>query len=374
MRGWKAINESDMLIIPDPSTAFIDKFIEAKTLSLICDVYDPLTKEKYERCPRSIAQKAEAYLASTGIADTAFMGAEAEFFIFDDIRFDTNEHSSYYYLDSIEGRWNSGREEMPNLGYKPRYKEGYYPVPPTDHLQDIRNEMTLNMIAAGLDVETQHHEVASGGQAEIDLRFAPLLRHADDMLKYKYIIKNTARLRGKTVTFMPKPVFSDNGSGMHVHQSLWKSGKPLFYGNGYADIDRVKAEQLGVSVEDLFATLEAAYRHKGFAFVRILQRCPVYTPTIYQEAVRTPDLIELLTHADGITVPGLEKTYKRQLVHDPKDIDGARRLAEEDGQWRLGLFFRDESRPRYEDMRYVPKHTAEEKMALLEKELDRYAI
>ena len=146
MRGWKAINESDMLIIPDPSTAFIDKFIEAKTLSLICDVYDPLTKEKYERCPRSIAQKAEAYLASTGIADTAFMGAEAEFFIFDDIRFDTNEHSSYYYLDSIEGRWNSGREEMPNLGYKPRYKEGYYPVPPTDHLQDIRNEMTLNMI------------------------------------------------------------------------------------------------------------------------------------------------------------------------------------------------------------------------------------
>ena len=245
MRGWKAINESDMLIIPDPSTAFIDKFIEAKTLSLICDVYDPLTKEKYERCPRSIAQKAEAYLASTGIADTAFMGAEAEFFIFDDIRFDTNEHSSYYYLDSIEGRWNSGREEMPNLGYKPRYKEGYYPVPPTDHLQDIRNEMTLNMIAAGLDVETQHHEVASGGQAEIDLRFAPLLRHADDMLKYKYIIKNTARLRGKTVTFMPKPVFSDNGSGMHVHQSLWKNGKPLFYGNGYANLSETALHYIG---------------------------------------------------------------------------------------------------------------------------------
>jgi len=245
MRGWKAINESDMLIIPDPSTAFIDKFIEAKTLSLICDVHDPLTKEKYERCPRSIAQKAEAYLASTGIADTAFMGAEAEFFIFDDIRFDTNEHSSYYYLDSIEGRWNSGREEMPNLGYKPRYKEGYYPVPPTDHLQDLRNEMTLNMIAAGLDVETQHHEVASGGQAEIDLRFAPLLRHADDMLKYKYIIKNTARLRGKTVTFMPKPVFSDNGSGMHVHQSLWKNGKPLFYGNGYANLSETALHYIG---------------------------------------------------------------------------------------------------------------------------------
>jgi glutamine synthetase len=245
MRGWKPINESDMLIIPDPSTAFIDQFIEAKTLSLICDVFDPLTKERYERCPRSIAQKAESYLKSTGIADTAFMGAEAEFFIFDDIRFDTNEHSSYYYVDSIEGRWNSGRDEMPNLGYKPRYKEGYYPVPPTDHLQDIRNEMVLNMIAAGLDVETQHHEVASGGQAEIDLRFAPLLRHADHMLLFKYIIKNTALKQGKTVTFMPKPVFSDNGSGMHVHQSLWKNGKPLFYGNGYANLSDMALHYIG---------------------------------------------------------------------------------------------------------------------------------
>ncbi len=245
MRGWKPINESDMLIIPDPSTAFIDQFIEAPTLSLICDVFDPLTKERYERCPRSIAQKAEAYLASTGIADTAFMGAEAEFFIFDDIRFDTNEHSSFYYVDSIEGRWNSGRDEMPNLGYKPRYKEGYYPVPPTDHLQDLRNEMVLNMIAAGLDVETQHHEVASGGQAEIDLKFAPLLKHADHMLLYKYIIKNTALKRGKTVTFMPKPIFADNGSGMHVHQSLWKNGKPLFYGNGYANLSDTALHYIG---------------------------------------------------------------------------------------------------------------------------------
>jgi glutamine synthetase len=245
MRGWKPINESDMLIIPDPSTAFIDQFIEAKTLSLICDVYDPLTKERYERCPRSIAQKAEAYLKSTGIADTAFMGAEAEFFILDDIRFDTNEHSSYYYVDSIEGRWNSGRDEMPNLGYKPRYKEGYYPVPPTDHLQDLRNEMVLNMLAAGLDVETQHHEVASGGQAEIDLKFAPLLKHADEMLLFKYIIKNTALKRGKTVTFMPKPIFSDNGSGMHVHQSLWKNGKPLFYGNGYANLSDTALHYIG---------------------------------------------------------------------------------------------------------------------------------
>jgi glutamine synthetase len=245
MRGWKPINESDMLIIPDPSTAFIDQFIEAKTLSLICDVYDPLTKERYERCPRSIAQKAEAYLKSTGIADMVYMGAEAEFFILDDIRFDTNEHSSYYFVDSVEGRWNSGRDEMPNLGYKPRYKEGYYPVPPTDHLQDLRNEMVLNMLAVGLDVETQHHEVASGGQAEIDLKFAPLLMHADHMLLFKYVIKNTALKRGKTVTFMPKPIFSDNGSGMHVHQSLWKGGKPLFYGNGYANLSEMALHYIG---------------------------------------------------------------------------------------------------------------------------------
>jgi glutamine synthetase len=245
MRGWKPINESDMLIIPDASTAFIDQFIEAKTLSLICDVYDPLTKERYERCPRSIAQKAEAYLKSTGIADTVYMGAEAEFFILDDVRFDTNEHSSYYFLDSVEGRWNSGRDEMPNLGYKPRYKEGYYPVPPTDHLQDLRNEMVLNMLAVGLDVETQHHEVASGGQAEIDLKFAPLLMHADHMLLFKYVIKNTALKRGKTVTFMPKPIFADNGSGMHVHQSLWKAGKPLFYGNGYANLSEMALHYIG---------------------------------------------------------------------------------------------------------------------------------
>ncbi len=245
IRGWKAINESDMLIIPDASTAFIDKFIEIKTLSLICDVHDPLTKEKYERCPRSIAQRAEAYLKSTGLADTAYFGAEAEFFIFDDVRFDTNEHSSYYYVDSVEGRWNSGRDEGPNLGYKPRYKEGYFPVPPTDQMQDIRNDMTANLIAVGLDVEAQHHEVATAGQSEIDLKFAPLLKSADAMLLFKYVLKNTARLKGKTVTFMPKPIFADNGSGMHVHQSLWKGGKPLFYGNGYAHLSEMALHYIG---------------------------------------------------------------------------------------------------------------------------------
>jgi glutamine synthetase len=245
IRGWKAINESDMLIVPDPTTAIIDKFIEAKTISLICDVYDPLTKEKYERCPRNIAQKAEAYLNSTGIADTAFFGPEAEFFIFDDIRFNTNEHESYFFLDSVEGRWNSGRDEMPNLGYKPRYKEGYFPVPPTDQLNDLRNEMTANLIAMGLDVEAQHHEVATAGQSEIDLKFSPLLKQADNLLMFKYIIKNTARLRGRTVTFMPKPIFGDNGSGMHVHQSLWKDGKPLFYGNGYANLSEIALYYIG---------------------------------------------------------------------------------------------------------------------------------
>jgi glutamine synthetase len=245
IRGWKAINESDMLIIPDARTAFIDRFIDVKTLSLICDVYDPLTKEKYERCPRSIAQRAEAYLKSTGIGDTAYFGFEAEFFIFDDVRFDSKEQCSYYYLDSIEGRWNSGRDEMPNLGYKPRYKEGYFPVPPTDHLQDLRNDMTQNLLIAGLEVETQHHEVATAGQSEIDLKFAPLLAAADDMLIFKYVIKNTARLRQKTVTFMPKPIFGDNGSGMHVHQSIWKGDKPLFFGNGYANLSETALYYIG---------------------------------------------------------------------------------------------------------------------------------
>jgi glutamine synthetase len=245
IRGWKSINESDMLVIPDPTTAFIDPFIEVPTLSLICDVYDPVTKEKYERCPRYIAQKAEAYLKSTGIADTAYFGPEAEFFIFDDVRFDQNAHEGYYYIDSTEGQWNSGRDEKPNLGYKPRYKEGYFPVPPTDSLNDIRNEMVLIMEQCGLQVEAQHHEVATGGQCEIDFRFAPLVRCADNLLIFKYIVKNVARRHGKTATFMPKPLFGDNGSGMHCHQSLWKNGQPLFYGNGYANLSELALYYIG---------------------------------------------------------------------------------------------------------------------------------
>ncbi len=236
IRGWKQIHESDMLIVPDPTTVIIDPFCEIPTLSLVCNVFDPLTKQKYDRDPRNIAQKAEAYLKQTGIADTAYFGPEAEFFIFDDIRYDSNEFSSYYYLDSAEGKWNTGRAENPNLGYKIRHKEGYFPVPPADSIMNLRNEMTQNLIAAGLHVEAQHHEVATAGQSEIDLRYAPLVNAADGLLLFKYIIKNTAHKHNKTVTYMPKPIFGDNGSGMHVHQSLWKAGKPLFFGNGYANL------------------------------------------------------------------------------------------------------------------------------------------
>ena len=239
IRGWKAINESDMLIIPDPETMFVDPFIETPTISLICDVYEPATKEKYSRCPRNITQKALAYLNSTGIADTAYFGPEAEFFVFDDVRFDSQPNGSFYVVDSNEGKWNSGREESPNLGYKPRYKEGYFPVPPTDSLMDLRNEMVVNLMNAGIDVEAQHHEVASGGQCEIDLRFQPLLKAADQLLMFKYIVKNTAKKNNKSVTYMPKPIFGDNGSGMHVHTSFWKKGKPLFAGNGYAGLSEM---------------------------------------------------------------------------------------------------------------------------------------
>jgi len=245
IRGWQAINESDMLIKPVAETAFIDPFTKAKTLVMICNICDPVTGEDYSRDPRHVAQKAVNYVKSLGLADTIFFGPEAEFFIFDDIRFDQNEHEGYYHVDSVEGRWNSGRCENPNLGYKPRYKEGYFPVAPTDSLQDIRSEMVLNMQKVGIQVEAHHHEVATGGQAEIDMRFAPLVEMADNLLKYKYIVKNTALRHGKTVTFMPKPLFNDNGSGMHVHMSMWKDGKNLFAGEGYAGLSETAMYAIG---------------------------------------------------------------------------------------------------------------------------------
>ena len=245
IRGWQAINESDMLVKPVPATAFIDPFFTAKTLVMICNICDPVTGEDYSRDPRNIARKAANYLKATGIADISYFGPEAEFFIFDDIRFDQNEHEGYYHIDSVEGRWNSGRVENPNLGYKVRYKEGYFPVPPTDSLQDMRSEMMLTLEKIGIQVEAQHHEVATAGQAEIDMRFAPLVEMADNMLKYKYVIKNTARKYNKTVTFMPKPLFNDNGTGMHVHLSLWKGDQNLFAGDGYAGLSEIALYTIG---------------------------------------------------------------------------------------------------------------------------------
>jgi glutamine synthetase len=212
---------------------------------IVCNIADPITGKDYTRDPRNIARKAENYLKSSGIADVAYFGPEAEFFVFDDIRYDQNEHEGYYHIDSVEGRWNSGRVENPNLGNKIRYKEGYFPVPPTDTLQDIRSEMMLTLERIGIQIEAQHHEVATGGQCEVDMRFAPLVQMADNLLKYKYVIKNTARKHNKVVTFMPKPLFGDNGSGMHVHMSLWKDGKNLFYGNGYAGLSETALYAIG---------------------------------------------------------------------------------------------------------------------------------
>ena len=245
IRGWQAINESDMLVIPDPATALIDPFLEEPTLVMICNIADPITKSGYSRDPRSVAQKAEAYMQSTGIGDTAFFGPEAEFFVFDDIRFDGGSNHAFYSIDSVEGYWNSGTDEGPNLGYKPRHKEGYFPVPPHDTLQNIRTEMVLTMEEVGIGIEVHHHEVATGGQGEIDIRYCPMVACADQMTWYKYIVKNVAHKHGKTATFMPKPLFEDNGTGMHTHQSIWKGGEPLFAGSGYAGLSEMALHYIG---------------------------------------------------------------------------------------------------------------------------------
>ncbi|MCM8776618.1 MAG: type I glutamate--ammonia ligase, partial [Candidatus Omnitrophica bacterium] len=240
IRGFQKIQESDMILIPDPATAVIDPVCQVPTLSVICDIYDPIMREPDTRDPRYIAKKAEEYLKKSKIADTSYWGPETEFFIFDDIRFDQGENFGYYYIDSVEGDWNTGKDEKPNLGYKPRDKEGYFPVPPHDTLQDIRSEIMLTLRRVGVPVEVHHHEVATAGQCEIDIRYAPLTKMGDNLLMYKYVIKNVARKYNKTATFMPKPIFKDNGSGMHVHQSLWKEGTNIFYdGKGYALISEM---------------------------------------------------------------------------------------------------------------------------------------
>ncbi len=243
IRGFQAIHESDMLLLPDPTTAVLDPFRQHKTLNLTFSVFDPLTGAPYSRDPRNVAAKAEEYLKGTGIADTAFFGPEAEFYIFDSARFSTGPNEAYYHLDSIEGAWNTGAiEDGANLAYKPAYKGGYFPVSPTDHFTDLRSEMVNKLIECGITTEMQHHEVGTAGQAEIDVRFGKMLEMADKLMLFKYVIKSTARAAGKTVTFMPKPLFGDNGNGMHCHQSLWKDGEPLFYDEtgygGLSDIGR----------------------------------------------------------------------------------------------------------------------------------------
>jgi glutamine synthetase len=244
IRGFQEIQESDMLLVADPNSAYMDPFTKHATININCFVKDPVTGEMYSRDPRYVARKAELYLRQTGIADVSYWGPEAEFYIFDSIRFDQNQHEGYYHIDAVEGVWNAGREidsgapdAGPNLGYKVRYKEGYFPLPPMDHHQDLRSEMVLNLERAGVKIEVHHHEVGTAGQAEIDMRYGTLLQTADNVMKYKYIVKNTARRAGKTVTFMPKPIFQDNGSGMHTHQSLWKNDDNLFWDEvGYAGI------------------------------------------------------------------------------------------------------------------------------------------
>ena len=239
IRGWQPINASDMLVMPDPSTAVMDPFCDKPTLSLLGNIVDPITREPYSRDPRGIAKKAEAYVQSGGFGEVAYFGPEPEFFVLDEVRYDQNAYEGYYHVNSVEGVWNSGRDEGPNLGYKPRHKEGYFPVSPLDSYQDIRTEMVQTMEQVGIRVEKHHHEVATAGQAEIDLRFLPLVEMADALQWYKYIVRNVAKKHGKTATFMPKPIFGDNGSGMHTHQSIWKDGNPLFADDGYGGMSEL---------------------------------------------------------------------------------------------------------------------------------------
>ncbi|MGD8288573.1 MAG: type I glutamate--ammonia ligase [Gemmatimonadota bacterium] len=258
IRGWQNIDQSDMLAIPQADTGAMDPFFARPTISVIADIYDPMTKDPYTRDPRHIARKAEAHLKDTGIADTCYIGPEPEFFIFDQVRYEQNQHHGFYEIDSVEGAWNTARFEEPNLGYKPSYKGGYFPVSPTDTYHDLRGEMVYLMRDMGIVIEAHHHEVGTAGQSEIDMEFAPLLRMADQFAWYKYIIRNVAKQHGKTVTFMPKPVFDDNGSGMHTHLSLWKAGEPLFAGDGYAGLSELALHGIGGLLKHARAVLAFA--------------------------------------------------------------------------------------------------------------------
>ena len=245
IRGWQEIHKSDMMAVCDASTAVIDPFFARPTVSVIADIVDPETRELYAKCPRTVARKAAAYLKETGVADTCHVGPEPEFFIFDEVRYEQNQHTGYYQIDSVEGAWNTARFEEPNLGYKPSFKGGYFPVSPTDTFHDLRGEMVYELLKLGIAIEAHHHEVATAGQAEIDMRFEELTKMSDQFMWYKYVIKNVAKRAGNTVTFMPKPVFEDNGSGMHTHLSLWKDGEPLFAGDGYAGLSEMALHAAG---------------------------------------------------------------------------------------------------------------------------------
>lgn len=245
IRAWQEINVSDMLAKPDPATACMDPFFLKPTVSVIADIVDPETGDDYTRDPRHVARKATSFLKESGIADVCYVGPEPEFFIFDEVRYEQNQYKGYYEIDSVEGAWNTARFEEPNLGYKPSYKGGYFPVSPSDTYHDLRGEMVYTMQELDIVVEAHHHEVGTGGQGEIDMQYAPLMKMADQFMWFKYIIKNVARRNGKTVTFMPKPIFEDNGSGMHTHMSLWNNGEPLFAGDGYAGLSDLALHAIG---------------------------------------------------------------------------------------------------------------------------------
>ena len=343
IRGFQAINESDMLLFPDPATAIVDPVCKIPTLSLICNIKDPITLENYSRDVRHITQKAEAYLNATGIADTSYWGPEAEFFIFNDIRYAQTANSGFYQVDSVEGTWNTDKDEGPNLGYKPRHKEGYFPVPPSDTLQDIRSEMILKMIECGVDVELHHHEVGTAGQCEIDLRFDTMTTMGDTLALYKYIIKNISRAHNMTATFMPKPLFEDNGSGMHTHQSLWKDGKNVFYDTqGYALLSDTALYYIGGLLEHLpslcaiiapttnsykrlvpgyEAPVNLAYSQRNrSACIRI----PVYSKSERSRRVelRTPDpSCNAYLAMSAMLMAGLDGVQNRIHPGDPLDKD-----------------------------------------------------
>ena len=342
IRGFQEIHESDMLLMLDPTTAFVDSTLDIPTLVIICDVYDPLTRQPYSRDPRYITRKAEAYLKQTGIADISYWGPEAEFFIFSDVRYGSSTNSSFYYVDSPEGWWNSGKES-PNLGGQIPPKRGYFPVPPTDTLQDVRSKMVLALEAAGVPIEVHHHEVATAGQAEIDMHFGPLTRMADSLMIYKYIVKNVARRNGLTATFMPKPLFEDNGSGMHVHQSLWRGEKNVFYDEaGYAQISDMAKYYIGGLLEHapallgLVAPTTNSYRRlvPGFEAPVILAysqrnrsaacRIPVYSKSARAKRVefRPPDpsANPYLTFA-ALLMAGLDGIQSRIDPGEPMDKD-----------------------------------------------------